>query len=711
MANQTALGVSTNNILTPGYPISGGDAPGTNLTLRSTSHPNKGTVIIDEYTASFGSNTGALQTLGGIGAQHNVSAGGAFYNMPYGYSLGNIIAPLNFSGFYPGYSQIVTITATSTTSGIATLTFAAQTIPPFWAGQTLIVQNVAPATYNGTFTVLTCTTTTVTVANSNSSGSLTTIGWAYTNAFAGATTPNIIISAPPLAGGQTASSNAIMNTINVVAVSSTGSNTVTITFQPTFAIPPFTPGQLVDINGVAPASYNGLWPVTACTGSSVTVVTSAATGAITVQGTISSGNVMSNVITNPGTGYTLPPTVVYQDPTPAVSQFYQASLQVTAGTYVKAPQTPTTPSTQIHYYYVLGQGLSTVQITGTAGQFSCSAATLTVGATVTVFGTLSSGSITGFNNYATYYIIATNGTTTFTLSATSTGLGLTTTTSAALTGVYFYVSTGGVMSGTAPTTNTTGWFTNGTATLTYVGTVAQGYSALGYSGIITQGAIHQMGCLVSGVIVAQGSGYTSPPIVTFSRPDMLGGRYPQAAVTVSGGAITNFTIEDQGSGYLYPPTITLTNVGTGTGTGAIITAVIGNPGEKPIVSTMPTQYNNVYYIDFGLAGNNVVFITGTATTATIYFDNITGNAPYNKGFPQGRRVIVYYKNNNGSTCTVTFTNLQAANTNTGSNAPTVSTQRTAKFEFIVLTTDSTQNPNTSSPGGTANDVYCTITAA
>jgi hypothetical protein len=72
--------------------------------------------------------------------------------------------------------------------------------------------------------------------------------------------------------------------------------------------------------------------------------------------------------------------------------------------------------------------LSTVQITGTAGQFSCSSTSLVVGMRVTITGTLGgTGSISGYTSGTTYFIVATNGSTTFTLSATQGGTGVTTT--------------------------------------------------------------------------------------------------------------------------------------------------------------------------------------------------------------------------------------------------------------------------------------------
>ena len=64
--------------------------------------------------------------------------------------------------------------------------------------------------------------------------------------------------------------------------------------------------------------------------------------------------------------------------------------------------------------------LSTVAITGSAGQFSCTSTYLAVGMTVTISGTLGgTGTITGYANPTTYKISATNGSTTFTLTTTS----------------------------------------------------------------------------------------------------------------------------------------------------------------------------------------------------------------------------------------------------------------------------------------------------
>jgi hypothetical protein len=81
--------------------------------------------------------------------------------------------------------------------------------------------------------------------------------------------------------------------------------------------------------------------------------------------------------------------------------------------------------------------LATVVITGTGGQFSCTATNLIVGQTVVISGTLGgTGTITGYTDPKTYYVIATNGTTTFTLSA-SLGGGAVTTTAGTPTGLTY----------------------------------------------------------------------------------------------------------------------------------------------------------------------------------------------------------------------------------------------------------------------------------
>jgi Phage stabilisation protein len=135
-----------------------------------------------------------------------------------------------------------------------------------------------------------------------------------------------------------------------------------------------------------------------------------------------------------------------------------------------------------------GSTISGVAITGTAGQFSCTAVTeipLAIGQQVKISGTYGgTGSISGYTNPTTYYIIATNKSTTFTLSATLGGTAITTTagTPTGLTYQYapdtLYVSSvtsgslavGQTINGAGVTSGTiiTGTGTNVSGGLTYI---------------------------------------------------------------------------------------------------------------------------------------------------------------------------------------------------------------------------------------------------
>jgi hypothetical protein len=92
-----------------------------------------------------------------------------------------------------------------------------------------------------------------------------------------------------------------------------------------------------------------------------------------------------------------------------------------------------TQRNQVEIYYptidaISYENLTSVAIAGTAGQFTCTATNLAIGQAITISGTLTgSGSITGYTNPTTYYIIATNGSTSFTLSASAGGSAITTT--------------------------------------------------------------------------------------------------------------------------------------------------------------------------------------------------------------------------------------------------------------------------------------------
>ena len=104
--------------------------------------------------------------------------------------------------------------------------------------------------------------------------------------------------------------------------------------------------------------------------------------------------------------FTWPAGEIQQHLGPTGSSMPGSPILTTAGT-----------PTGLTYTYSSGT-LSNVVITDSTGGFSCDSATLTVGMTITISGTAGgTGSITGYSNPSTYYVIETNGSTTFRLSA------------------------------------------------------------------------------------------------------------------------------------------------------------------------------------------------------------------------------------------------------------------------------------------------------
>lgn len=468
--------------------LTGNEGQNQNLIIRSTTNTVKGAVLFDENTPSYGFNNGALQAIGGIGSQHNITAGGVFLHSPYGMSVNNVVM----------FQQGSYGTVSSVTVGANTFSFPAL--------------------------------------------------------------PTVTFTPPQLPGGQVAKGYAVLQSNLVIQV----------------------------------------------------------------------------VITDPGTGYTIPPNVIFSEPTPSantVSIVATVGITVSAGQFVKAFQT-----TGAIFYYIV-----------------------TTGGAITSNPTFSSGS-------------------------------------SAAAG----------------------------PTMTFIGALAQAYPNIGYTGAQLQGAIQSVGCVTQVVLTAAGSSYAVQPRVTFSAPDLPGGRIATGIAQISGGAVTKIDIIDPGTGYLYPPTVTITALGAGSG--ATANAVIGAPSSRAIVSSMTgvaftsgsfTSYApavqagtfaNNYYIDFSHQGNEVVFIQST-NTSTIYFDSInntTSGFALKNGYTQGRRISLYFKNSAAPSVTVSFPNLQGVNSNTGSNSFSIGGNRTARFDFIVIHNTNTQ---TAASPPLSIDVYCTAVIA
>ena len=128
---------------------------------------------------------------------------------------------------------------------------------------------------------------------------------------------------------------------------------------------------------------------------------------------------------------------------PFTNEFIIGAGQTVTGTGIQAGTTvvsviTNTITLSLPATATTGITLSSVAVTGTGGQCSCTASTLAVGQSVYVTGT-NTGTETGISA-GTYYIIATNGTTTFTLSASYQGNALTTTAGTTV-GLVFVVNT------------------------------------------------------------------------------------------------------------------------------------------------------------------------------------------------------------------------------------------------------------------------------
>jgi hypothetical protein len=170
--------------------------------------------------------------------------------------------------------------------------------------------------------------------------------------------------------------------LQVTGASGNGS-TATLTFTTQTQVP-FAIGATITVTDVVPLAYNGTYTVTASTTSSVSYAAAANT---TYQ---NSGEIVAS-------------TAVY----PAVSLLGD----IVTGTNMATSTT-----------------LSSVSVVNTTYQFSCTSTTLAVNQAVTVTGTIGGVTWTSYTSGNTYYIISTNGTTGFTLSATPGGTQVTVTT-------------------------------------------------------------------------------------------------------------------------------------------------------------------------------------------------------------------------------------------------------------------------------------------
>jgi hypothetical protein len=100
-------------------------------------------------------------------------------------------------------------------------------------------------------------------------------------------------------------------------------------------------------------------------------------------------------------------------------------------------------------------------------------------------------------------------------------------------------------------------------------------------------------------VTNQGSGYTSPPTVTFSNTDGSGAT---AVATIASGKVTAVTVTYGGTGYYHPPNVTLSGGG---GSGA--QAVVNLPNTTTVLGVSMLTVGSDIYV-YGYRGNGFTFL-------------------------------------------------------------------------------------------------------
>jgi hypothetical protein len=283
--------------------------------------------------------------------------------------------------------------------------------------------------------------------------------------------------------------------------------------------------------------------------------------------------VQASVVGQDGWGYTSAPTVSFNPylDQPYATLYNNGVLQV----ILTNPMTLYTTTPTVTFSGGGGSGASATAVLGATqpggGQlitgFTINAAGSGYSTAPTV--TLSGGGVFTTNATATaqLYGMAIGG-----LSITNGGHGYTTAPAVTINGTgqgatAYAVLTAGVV--TEIVLLNTGYGYTGTPTVSIAappvgGTQATATASLAGSSVL--GIALTSGGAGSG----GGLGYTSPPTVTFSAPQLPGGYSATATASISGGVVTGFTLTNPGYGYTSAPTITLSGGG---GSGASAQAI------------------------------------------------------------------------------------------------------------------------------------------
>jgi hypothetical protein len=301
----------------------------------------------------------------------------------------------------------------------------------------------------------------------------------------------------------------------------------------------------------------------------------------------------------------------------------------TSGTLLQVGQTLTVSGTSST------TALTGVVITGTGGTFSCTASgtTLYVGQPVVISGTFGgTGSISGYSNPTTYYIIATNGSTTFTLSATLGG-GAVTTVAGTPTGVtytlsaatlsgysnpttYYIIATDGVSTFQLSTTSGGSAITTTVGATTSLGFTANATAITGYANptayyiIATNGSTtFQLSTTSGGSAIATTLGPTTGLTFTANSLSIAGYATPTTYYIIATNGSTTFTLSTTANG-----SAVTTGVGPATGltVSSLATAITGyaNPTIYYVIATNGTS---TAQLSATLGGGSITTTIGPAT--------------------------------------------------------------------------------------------------
>ena len=446
-------------------------------------------------------------------------------------------------------------------------------------------------------------------------------------------------------GGTFTETSALgVNTLSGVQITGTAGQ-ISFTANPT---DPITVNDLITLSGTELGTQilqsifiSGTGGQFGCTTSDAPIVIGQT---VTISGTKGGSGSISGY-TNPG------PKTYYVIDTDGASSF---QLSETPG---GSPITTTTgvPS-GLTFTNTVGQVTQTLQnayISGSSGQFVCQATTtpMVTGQTIKISGTKGgAGSISGYTNPTTYYIIATNGSTTFQLSDTPGGSAISTG-AGVPTGLTYTNTVGQVSLTSVAVADTEGNFTCSASGLALsVGQIIQVYGTNSGSSSITGYSSADAGqtyYIIATNGTTLGNNGTILGATTFQLSSSLGG----AAITTTAGSTTGLSFFVRGTGSLgnYNGTTKTYYVKSTNGTS---TAVLSETvGGDAISSTVGAPFGVTYtcnQIELSSIATASYYAAGPGSPATT--GQFTCSAS-SRQLANGQKVRIYGTNSGTGTIT------------------------------------------------------------